>query len=475
MKKFLSLKRVSALLLFVFAAVFASVLNFNSASADNLCGLSQITVSSLENGMTVTFKDPPLNIDDHSVYAGTIHSVMDGNSVPVYCVDLHRNVGLGDNTYTDTCAYVLDKIQWIFNHYFPYAVYPMVDVNAEAAAIQIAIWHYTDAVDANTVSDVGIRNRALAIIADADLNGIGAMPIVTFFILPGMGSEFFYIKTLDQNGDPVQVNNICLYLSDTNGILSEDTVSTNSSGISPEVEVSGGITGGTVTAIARMLFPQGRIIHAQTGDRQSLAIAYPVYGKMGIVIDWGALPIELSLFTSIVTESNVTLNWTTTTEVNNSGFEIERSVIGNDWMTISSVKGQGTTTSPQQYSYTDRGLSTGIYNYRLKQIDFNGNFEYFSLQNEVVIGTPTTFKLQQNYPNPFNPETKISYTIPVKGLVTLKVFDIMGKEVATLVNEQQTAGYYTVNFNASVLSSGVYFYRIQSENLMQVKKMTLIK
>jgi hypothetical protein len=93
----------------------------------------------------------------------------------------------------------------------------------------------------------------------------------------------------------------------------------------------------------------------------------------------------------------------------------------------------------------------------------------------VVIGTPTTFKLQQNYPNPFNPETKISYTISVKGLVTLKVFDIMGKEVATLVNEQQTAGYYTVNFNASVLSSGVYFYRIQSENLMQVKKMTLIK
>ena len=439
----------------------------NKVSADNLCGLSQITVASLENGQSVTFKDPPANTVDKTSYAGTIHSVMDGNSVPVYCVDLHRTVNLGDNTYTDTCAYVQAKVQYIVDHYYPYVVYPMVDVNAEAAAIQIAIWHYTDAVDANTVSDVGIRNRALAIIADADLNGIGAMPIVTFFILPGMGSEFFYIKTLDQNGDPVQVNNICLYLSDTNGILSEDTVSTNSSGISPEVEVSGGITGGTVTAIARMLFPQGRIIHAQTGDRQSLAIAYPVYGKMGIVIDWGALPIELSLFTSIVTESNVTLNWTTTTEVNNSGFEIERSVIGNDWMTISSVKGQGTTTSPQQYSYTDRGLSTGIYNYRLKQIDFNGNFEYFSLQNEVVIGTPTTFKLQQNYPNPFNPETKISYTIPVKGLVTLKVFDIMGKEVATLVNEQQTAGYYTVNFNASVLSSGVYFYRIQSENLMQ--------
>ena len=467
MKKILNLRAIA---LFFFVITLFSLQN---ATADNLCGLSQIQVASLENGQSVTFKDPPADTAYKTSYAGTIHTIMNGDSTPVYCVDLHRTVGLGDNTYTDTCAYVESKVQYILDHYFPFAVYPMVDINAEAAAIQIAIWHYTDGVDASTVTDVGIRNRALAIIADAEINGLGSMPIVTFFILPGTGPEYFYVKTLDQNGDPIQVNNISLFLSDSTGVLSDDTVNTNSSGISPEVEVIG-TSSGTITAIARMLFPQGRIIHAQTGDRQLLVIAYPGYGKMGIVIDWGALPVELSSFSSYITTVDVTLNWTTTTEVNNFAFEIERSA-GSDWKTISTVAGHGTTNLPQGYSYSDRGLNTGTYNYRLKQIDFNGNFEYHNLSNKVVIGTPTTFKLQQNYPNPFNPETKISYTIPFNGLVTLKIFDIAGKEIMTLVNEQKTAGYYTVNFNAAILPSGIYFYRIQSGDFMETKKMALTK
>ena len=111
----------------------------------------------------------------------------------------------------------------------------------------------------------------------------------------------------------------------------------------------------------------------------------------------------------------------------------------------------------------------------MKQIDLNGNFEYFNLRNEVVIGVPSKFELSQNYPNPFNPTTKIDYQLPNDGNVNISVFDNAGKEVMTLVNEFKTAGYYTINFNASSLSSGVYFYKITSGNFAMVKKLVLIR
>ena len=187
------------------------------------------------------------------------------------------------------------------------------------------------------------------------------------------------------------------------------------------------------------------------------------------------LPVELSSFSASVNNQNVTLKWSTASEINNSGFEIERSAHNSEWATIGSVQGYGTITSPKDYLYTDRELNTGDYKYRLKQIDYNGNYEYFDLQNEVVIGTPKQYNLSQNYPNPFNPVTKITYSIPSDGVVTLTVFDIAGKEITTLVNKYQTAGYYSVDFNASALSSGVYFYRFQTRDYKETKKMTLIK
>ncbi|HQY53396.1 MAG TPA: T9SS type A sorting domain-containing protein, partial [Ignavibacteria bacterium] len=127
------------------------------------------------------------------------------------------------------------------------------------------------------------------------------------------------------------------------------------------------------------------------------------------------------------------------------------------------------------YSYTDRGLTSGNYSYRLKQIDFNGNFEYFNLSNEVNIGVPAAYELSQNYPNPFNPSTSISFNIPTDGIVSLKLFDMSGKEVSTLVNEVKTAGYYSVNFNAANLTSGIYFYELRADNFSAVKKMMLVK
>ena len=192
-----------------------------------------------------------------------------------------------------------------------------------------------------------------------------------------------------------------------------------------------------------------------------------------------ALPVELSAFVSVIRDNEVSLNWTTSTEINNSGFEIERSSESSQWTKVGNVAGNGTTSSPSNYEFTDRNLSTGKYNYRLKQIDFNGNFEYFNLANEIKIGTPDKFSLSQNYPNPFNPTTKISYDLPFDGKVSLTVFDITGKEVMNLINENKSSGYYEAVVNASNLSSGVYFYRLTLEgngnNFVSTKKMMVMK
>ncbi|MBK9332152.1 MAG: T9SS type A sorting domain-containing protein [Ignavibacteria bacterium] len=142
---------------------------------------------------------------------------------------------------------------------------------------------------------------------------------------------------------------------------------------------------------------------------------------------------------------------------------------------MGNVAGNGTTNETKNYSYTDRNLNAGLYNYRLKQVDFNGNFEYFNLSNEITIASPDEYSLNQNYPNPFNPSTKISFQIPTDGVVTLKIFDISGKEVMELVNGNLNAGFHTINFNATGLTSGVYFYKLTAGNFTKVMKMSLIK
>ncbi|MEO8209395.1 MAG: T9SS type A sorting domain-containing protein [bacterium] len=196
------------------------------------------------------------------------------------------------------------------------------------------------------------------------------------------------------------------------------------------------------------------------------------------------LPVELSAFTSSVQKNDVTLHWTTSMELNNSGFEIERSTFrsqsSEDWMKIGFINGNGTTSSPNNYEFSDRGLNSGKYNYRLKQIDFNGNYEYFNLTDEVVIGLPNKFSLSQNYPNPFNPATNIKFDIISDGRhqsanVKLIIFDMTGKEVEVLVKEELTPGNYEVEWNAASYSSGVYFYKLQSGSFVETKKMLLTK
>lgn len=187
------------------------------------------------------------------------------------------------------------------------------------------------------------------------------------------------------------------------------------------------------------------------------------------------LPVELMSFVSSITNNDVTLNWITSSEINNSGFDIERSSSNGTWSKIGFVSGNGSTINQSSYSFTDRGLSAGTYNYRLKQIDFNGNYEYFNLGNEVIIGAPGNYELSQNFPNPFNPSTVINYQIPKSGFVKLSIYDMSGKELKSLVNENKEAGYYSVSFDGSGLSSGIYFYTINSGGFTETKKMMLVK
>ena len=170
----------------------------------------------------------------------------------------------------------------------------------------------------------------------------------------------------------------------------------------------------------------------------------------------------------------VVLNWSTATEVNNQMFEIERRSEEGQFITIGYVEGYGTTTEPQEYSYMDNSVGTGIYYYKLKQIDYDGSFEYSDIV-EVEVTAPMEFALRQNYPNPFNPSATINYQIPELSNVTLKVYDVLGNVIETLVNEEKQSGIYNVEFDATGLSSGIYLYRLQAGNFIETKKMLLLK
>ena len=199
------------------------------------------------------------------------------------------------------------------------------------------------------------------------------------------------------------------------------------------------------------------------------------------------IPVELVSFTAEQIDNQVELKWTTASELNNKGFEIQRSKLSEDkkqnWKTIGFIEGKGTTTEINSYSFIDNEVESGKYYYRLKQIDFNGSYEY-SKEVEVEVSQPNNFYLSQNYPNPFNPVTKIRYTIPrsteyysVLHNVTLRIYDVLGNEVATLVNEDKPSGTYEFYFDAEIynLQSGVYFFTLQADSYIETKKMVLLR
>ncbi len=233
------------------------------------------------------------------------------------------------------------------------------------------------------------------------------------------------------------------------------------------------------------------------GDYIDIAVhngkIYPIWTKMNApnlsvwtaLIDDSSLPVELISFYAEKNDNGITLNWKTASETNNKGFEIQRTMnneqlIMDNWKSIAFVDGNGTTTDEHSYSWFDRDVQNGKYAYRLKQIDYNGAFEY---SQEIVVdfSLPEKFELAQNYPNPFGKSsgsgniTTINYSLPYSVNVTLKLYNALGQKMKTLVNERQSAGEHEISLNLSSFSSGVYFYTLQTESFVATKKMLILQ
>ena len=227
-----------------------------------------------------------------------------------------------------------------------------------------------------------------------------------------------------------------------------------------------GWTPGTQNSIAVMTFVDNNYAEEAGSGSNHGGVVYNLSN--------GPLPVELVSFSANLKESFVQLNWKTATEVNNYGFEVQRKNVSGEWKKVGFVKGNGNSNSPKHYTFSDKTVHSGKYFYRLKQIDIDGSFNYSKIV-EVDVSAPVKYELSQNFPNPFNPTTVIKYSIPEDNYVTIKLYNVLGKEIGTLVNDFKQAGKYKVSFDGSNLPSGIYFYTIQSGNFRQVKKMILQK
>ncbi|MCX8105935.1 MAG: T9SS type A sorting domain-containing protein [Ignavibacterium album] len=202
--------------------------------------------------------------------------------------------------------------------------------------------------------------------------------------------------------------------------------------------------------------------------------------KFPITIIQNVIPVELVSFSAEPINNSIFLHWTTASEKNNRGFEVQRSqkskVKSQDWETVAFVSGKGTSTNKNNYSFVDKNLESGKYNYRLKQIDFDGNYN-FSNEIEVSIDLPVSFYLEQNFPNPFNPITTIRFKLDKESRISLKIFDLPGNEIATIIEQYCKAGEHAVEINSIDLNlkSGVYIYQLNAENYSVSKKMILLK
>jgi hypothetical protein len=203
-----------------------------------------------------------------------------------------------------------------------------------------------------------------------------------------------------------------------------------------------------------------------------------------VLISWGIVPVELSLFTAETIKDGIVLKWQTATETNNQGFEIKRSLDNISFNIIGFVPGFGTTTEPKNYSYSDQSVKSGTNYYRLKQIDYDGSYAYSDVL-DVDFKALNTYILEQNYPNPFNPTTVIGFSVQNKSNVRITILSPIGEEVAVLLNEEIEPGFHQVEFsakggsasggNAYNLPSGVYFYQLRTGDFVETKKMVLMK
>jgi hypothetical protein len=235
----------------------------------------------------------------------------------------------------------------------------------------------------------------------------------------------------------------------------------------------------SLASISKITF-SGTGINFSLTDNSVISKDLSIISKMtfGAIDGGNPLPVELTSFTSSVNGNNVTLMWSTATEINNFGFDVERNAAQKGWEKIGFVKGNSNTSSVQKFSFTDVPHGATSLSYRLKQIDLNGTSKYSNEINVEIkqdLSQPTAYKLSQNYPNPFNPSTRIAYSLPNDGFVSLKVFNALGKEVATLVSENKKAGTYEIMFDGSKLASGIYFGKMISAGYTSSIKMIIMK
>ena len=288
----------------------------------------------------------------------------------------------------------------------------------------------------------------------------------TFGSSTGMSKQFIILPTTNAGLNATYVvnyfanevvglipANMVLYLSTNGGTNWSNTSATNS--------YNSGTSTGTLTLTGLPSFSSNNVWTASDNNNP--------------------LPVKLASFTSNVTGRDVKLTWVTEMENNNAGFEILRSAQnGNggqnsEWTKVGYVNGSGTKNEPVSYSFSQIKINSGKYKYRLKQIDNNGNFEYFDLNGTVEVALPTKYNVSQNYPNPFNPTTKIDFELPENSAVNIVIFDMLGREVKVIANDNFDAGYHTIQINAANLASGTYIYRMVTKGFTKTLKMSIIK
>jgi len=336
--------------------------------------------------------------------------------------------------------------------------------NGTASAINLGADGYNLEFYFNGSSSVGTSINLTGTIASEDV-----------FVIANSSADTAILNKADQiSGSDFYNGNDAIVLKKGNVIID----AFGQIGFNPGTEWGSGLTSTADNTLRRIT----TIIQGDTNPSNSfnpslewIGFSTNTFNGLGYFFD--PLPVELTSFSAATIGKDVKLSWNTATEINNYGFDIERCALSAErkaWNKIGFVNGNGNSNSPKSYSFVDDNITAGKYSYRLKQIDNDGQFEY-SKTIEVDMNGVKKFELNQNYPNPFNPTTSIRYAIDSRQFVSLKVYNLLGKEVATLINENKEAGNYMVNFDASNLPSGVYLYKLQAGEFIQTKKMTLVK
>lgn len=481
-------------IILVFLVLFNFSTSFIFGGDFRVLPTTKATIINYARTIPVTFTNPHTNLVETRNIGYLLGRIEIDNPVPIYqsaaflSLDIDGDISYTDSSYSALSPYYL-MLSQLLEMNLQMSTASVTDSSGWTAAIQLALWHYMDNLDVNTITDENIRNWTIQM---CETNS-QYYPEHTMNIYPLSEPDQFYVRQYgwcrwrhwDNPYDTVYA-----YLSTTEGVLSHSTTITfdnfrfsNGYPVKIDTITFNGSNNAVITARSpHGLHPRG-IVYTSPGKRRmfyisgSLGVFFPYEPLADIEysVEWGVLPVQLTSFTSTVDINNVTLNWTTTSELNNSEFQVEREYKGV-WKTIAYVPGNGTSTISHKYEYIDEDVQSGKYTYRLMQVDYNGNFDYHNLSNEVVIGIPNQYTLKQNYPNPFNPTTTIGYSFPLDSRVNLIVYDVTGKEIISLVtNEQKTAGYYATIFDARSLSSGIYYYRLIAGDYKETKKMMLIK